>query len=157
MATSSISGKIADNLKSVLNGKSITYNGTSHTITAERQRFVLRRSVYPYVEIGGPWANVETRDCRCMDASISFSVVLYEHSINDETGTPISEVMQDVPSELIKLIAADTTRGGNAIKTDIESWGYAIIDGDQGPEFIVWVDVVVQAYILQTNPDTWGT
>jgi hypothetical protein len=65
--------------------------------------------------------------------------------------------MQDVHSGLIKLITSDTTRGKNAIKTDVTGWGYAILDSENGPEFAVWVDLNVQAYISQTNPDAWGT
>ena len=157
---------ISANLKTVLNGQAITYNGVEHTITAERQRRRLRvAGRYPYIEICGPWVEVQTGSQQNVynknHNKLYYQIELREDTINDdyEEGadvTPITELTDNIAADLIKLIMADRTRGGNATNTNVINYGYYFDADTEALEYVVYLTIEVTAFINATNPYLGG-
>ena len=153
MMADCIASLIAENLRDSLDGKTITYNGVSHTITCERQRLRLNiNDRYPYVEILGPFASVQDRSNRSMDTELRFGLIFYEDTINDDSGDEIARVLDNVAADIISLVMSDITRGGYALKTDYDGYGYFMSGEPSQPQACVYIDLTVQAYISATNP-----
>lgn len=155
----SIAELVAENIRTTLNGESITYNGSAHTITAERQRVHLNiNGQYPYIEIGGPWAQVEERGNRSFDTTYRFSIELYENTINDEAqaSTPISRITGNIHADLITLLMADITRGEQALDTNYYGYGYYMTGDPDNPMFVVYADLYVQTFVNKDNPYQLG-
>lgn len=161
----SIVAQITQNLLSVFNGASITFAGTTHTITADSER--LKRVVnnrYPFLELQGPIVNVTSRAHRVVNCDLFYSVELLI-DINDDYDSnhdylTVTETAQNIASDLIKLLMADQQRGfvtdyptkRRAHHTDYEGFGHRFTGSPGHPDFSIYLDFTVNTTINENDP-----
>ena len=154
--------KITKNLRDSLHRQPITYNGITYETTAECQRLITNiGNRYPYIEVCGPWPQTEWRGNNSVSAKLWYRIEMYENTISDSfsgdiESIPITEMMGNVGADLVMLIMADITRGGNAIITRCEMPGYYFTGDPAAPEFVIYTDVCVETFINQSNPYITG-
>jgi hypothetical protein len=157
---------ISANLKTVLHNQTINYNGADQTTTAERQRTRLMvAGRYPYIEICGPWVEVQMGSQQNVYNKnynkLFYQIEFRDGTINDDYDsetevTPITELTDNIAAELIKLIMADRTRGGNATNTNVINYGYYFDADTEALEYVVYLTIEVTAFINATNPYLGG-
>ncbi|MDD5363401.1 MAG: hypothetical protein PHN88_14840 [Ignavibacteria bacterium] len=144
---------IADNLVSVLNGKSIQIGSESITRTAfaERQRLIFNSQGYDlYIEVCGPWPETLNETGSESHVALRYVVEAHIYKMNDTPpAIPATKQAEDVGETLWGFIKADITRGGNALLTRIDGLPYYAIVGDSTtPEFIIRLDLIVEGFFL---------
>lgn len=141
--------KITDNLIAALTGKTIEVNDASVTTFAEGQRITKDTQGHnAYIEVAGPWPEeMETTGLE-KHSALHYVVEMTLSGINDTPpANPITHQTRNAGADLVALIMADLTRGGNALLTEIIGLPYYYISGtENNPEFIIRVDVSVQVF-----------
>jgi hypothetical protein len=152
----SVIAKISYNLRDALDQQQFSYNGTDeHITTAEFQRTIIDiNNRYPFIEVCGPWPETTWRGNDSVHAKLWYRIEFRENSINDTApgALPIIETMINTGADLVKMIMKDMYRGGNAILTRCEMPGYYFTGDMKQPEFVIYTDVCVEAFINQNDP-----
>jgi hypothetical protein len=155
---SSVFAEITKNLISVLHGKSITYGGSTRTTTCERERFVnVIDDRFPFIVLSGPIVEILNRAHGVVHSTLHYIVTFADNTINDEydpdeSVAPITETMQDVIADLIKLVMVDRTRGGYANNTEYNGAGYYFDDDGDTPLFNIYLQLEIKSITRDTDP-----
>jgi hypothetical protein len=152
-----IIAKITDNLVAALHGKSITYASASHTTTCKQQRMVFdNEGSTDFIELCGPWP--ETLDHagnRTEHIKLYYVAELHISGLNDAPpNSPITQQTKNVGADLVALIiGTDNNRGGYALITEVEGQpGYYFTGDPSAPEFVIYVNISVEAFINADDP-----
>lgn len=149
---------ITDNLQAAL--EVMTSYPDDSIPTVELERLYLRIGKrYPFVEIEGPYSEVEIdgQTYQATDTSSEY-VIRYYVKYNDEvqTDAAITYVTRNVHGDIIKALKLDTTRGGNAVVTKVAGHGNAFEEIDNQLEFYIYVVLDVQSRIDAKDPSLLG-
>jgi hypothetical protein len=123
----SIPELITQSIVTSLNGKSITVNGVSKTITCERERIVnIVEGRYPFAVVREPHIDKTQRAHRVYACKAWYQIEIEDNTVNDdyspdETVVPIGKIYGNFNSDIMKLIASNNTRGGIALLTEFET------------------------------------
>jgi hypothetical protein len=149
-----ITAKITKNLVDALNNKVLTYAGQQNTTTAEQQRCIYNPDGRnPFVEVCGPWPDTVARGNLSNELDLHYHIEFHENSINDNPpADEITKTAGNIAADLIKLIMADIRRGGSAIMTTWEDPGYYFTGTSDCPEFVVYIDITVKAFVNTNDP-----
>ena len=146
---------ITNNLKNALELLS-TYGGTP-TVELERL-FLSINGRYPYVEILGPYSEVETRMHNVADTKLEY-IIKYYLAYNDEDYANVSAityVTRNVAGDIIKQVMLDVSRGSYAIKTSVVGHGNAFEAMEERVEFMIYVVLEITARIDAKDPTYLG-
>jgi len=144
--------RITQNIKNRLKTL-ITYGGVP---TVELERLILNiNDRYPFVELCGPWADVEVHTKDLAETNLTYQINYY-NAINDESqteNTEITYITRLVTADIIKHIMNDQSRGGLAQRVTITDYGYTSqVTENDTVEFLVYVIFEVQSLIRTNNP-----
>lgn len=148
--------KITENLVSAFNGKTITWGGASHVLFSEEQRLEYNPNGNDdYLEVCGPWPEkMDESGNRTEHVKLNYIAEYHISNVNDKPPSdPIVKQTKNVGAELVKLALADLSRGSNAHITRIDGQpGYYIQDNGNGSEFVIYVNISVEAFINADDP-----
>ena len=145
---------ITQNIKTTL--ATITTYGGIPTVELERL-FLNINGRYPFIEVGGPYSEVETQPHNVAQTSLEY-IIKYclEYNDEDQTEDEITYVTRNVTGDIIKALMVDPTRNGNAVITKISDYGYLFEEVEEGIEFHVYVELDIMARIEATDPSLLG-
>jgi len=145
---------ITQNIKTTL--AAITTYGGIPTVELERL-FLNINDRYPYIEVGGPYSEVDTHPHNVAQTSLEY-VIRYcvDYNDQDQNDDEITYVIRNVTGDIIKAVMVDPTRGGHAVITKIEDYGHLFEDIGDGIEFHVYVILDIMARIEATDPSLLG-
>lgn len=146
---------ITKNLKTALESLS-TYGGTP---TVEEERLYLTiGDRYPFVELSGPYSEVEPEMHNITDTKLEY-VIKYYVNYNDEdykTKSAITFITRNVPGDIIQRVMVDVSRGSYAIKTSVVGYGNAFETQEERVEFFIYVVLEINARIDAKDPSYLG-
>jgi len=153
----SIPELITKNLEAAIHGKSITIASVSKTITCERERFVnVIGDRYPFGALQGPFCDVMSRAHLIAQCNLYYVVTLCDAIADDYNPTvavdPVTKVVGNAASDLVKLVMLDRTRGGYATDTTWEGFDYFINSDGDTPEMYVTVQFAVKCFLRDSDP-----
>jgi|WetSurMetagenome_2_1015567.scaffolds.fasta_scaffold149333_2 hypothetical protein len=146
-------GLITSNLIASLHNKNIEIDGINVPNYAEGQRLKYNsqgKSIY--TEVAGPWPENLNDDGQEKHVSLHYVIECHINGINDDTGAAITERCSNVGADLVALIMADNTRGGNALITRIDGFPYYyMLSNGETSEFVYRIDVQVERFLDIVN------
>jgi len=154
----SVFAEITKNIKSTLHGASITYGGLVRTITCERERFMnVINDRFPFILLSGPIIEPLSRAHLVVHNTLHYLITFTDNTISDEynpdsTVTPITETMQDVIADIVKLLMVDRRRGGYANNTEYGTTGYYFDDDGDTPLFNIFLQLEIKAFVRDADP-----
>ena len=149
-----IVAQITSEIKTTLDGMT-SYGGT---VTSSLERYYNHiNDRYPYLEILGPYAIVETETDDVMDTVIQYAFKYYI-KYNDEefADVEVAKVVENVVRDITKQIMADQQRSGLAENTEITESGISFEEIDGEVDFCVYVICEVQTIIDGSDPYLLG-
>lgn len=156
-----ITNNIEETLKLISTDKGYTFTPSA----VEQQRIHLTiKNRYPFIEIIGPTTSISPRKKvfggRSSDLyDIEYLIIVYTNTTDSDVDTeePVTKRTQDLFSDIQVALQEDTTRGGNAMQTDMLSFSSVIEEGDNGPEFMATaIDISIKAFIDTNDPTLKG-
>lgn len=119
-----------------------------------------QRSIYDsqgrdvYTEVCGPWPETLEINAREKHDALHYVVECHINNLNDKyPNDPITEQTKNTGADLVKLIIADLTRGGNALITRVEGEPYYYFTGTpDAPDFVIRIDVSIEIFINIDDP-----
>ena len=133
-----------------------SYQGT---VTANLERYYNNiNDRYPFLEILGPYAIVETETDDVMDTVLQYVFKYYirYNDENDIADTEVAKLVENVARDITKQIMLDQTRAGLAENTEITEHGISFEEIDNEIDFAVYVVCEVQTVIDAGNPYLLG-
>lgn len=150
---------ITDDIVSALNGKSITYGGSTKTLTCEYERLVnVIGDRSPIIIVSGPTIEVMNRAHLVNHCTLHYLLRFSDDTVNDEydpdsSVDPITKVTKKVLADLICLLMVDRTRGGLARNTMWTGGGYYFDDSDlDTPIFNIFLQLEITAFVRDIDP-----
>jgi hypothetical protein len=148
----SIIEQITDNLQAALNAVA-TYGGST-TCQRERINGPQINDRYPFVELAGPFGEIETQTDRAALHTLTY-IAKYHIAANDEDladDTEITYLTRNVEADLIKAVMADRTRNKLAQKTEATDYEYGFETDGEALMFAKYIVFEVRAKISATDP-----
>ena len=153
-----ITSQVARDIVASFNGMPITYNGETKIIYATRQRMTRKiASRVPFVEVAGPWIDVDERDNRCNEMDLKFAIEFIDYEIDDsdeENSQSISEISDLILAQLNVMLMLNYQRNGLALSTKIMEMGHVFSGDTQDTEFTAYMNISVKIFVNADNPDT---
>jgi hypothetical protein len=140
---------ITADLIAALHQKNIEISGVQKENYAEAQRSVYdSQGKEVYTDVAGPWPEKMDSDGREEHDALYYVVECHISGINDAPpADPITLQTKNTGADIVKLIMADTTRGGNALLTKPDGLPYYCFAGSvDAPEYIIRIDVIVEVF-----------
>jgi len=124
----------------------------------ERERtYLLINNRYPFVEIQGPFVEVDTQTYEVAMSMLGYLILVYvKHSDEEVSEDEITRYARNVAADVIKGLMVDPTRGNNALITKITERGYGFGEGDDTIDFFVYVGIEITAREDSTDPYSLG-
>lgn len=160
----SVFENITKNIVSTLSGFTLTYNGSSHVLSCDRERFVdVIGARSPLALVIGPEVSVVSRAHLRAHCELKYQIMIFENSIDDEydendsiAATAITETTGNIASDVVKQLMVDRTRGGSANNTEFDGCGYYIDTEGDVPLFVNYIIFTVKTFIVDTDPYQTG-
>jgi len=151
-----ISSRITQNIKTTLTTLS-SYGGTPKAVELERMILVINAR-YPFIEIMGPYAEVETQTHQVAMTNFEY-VIKYYYPKNDESETANTEITyltRNVAGDIIKHLMVDPSRNQLAQITKITDYGNGFELINDNVEFYIYVLLEVRSRIDANDPYSLG-
>ncbi|MFA5323426.1 MAG: hypothetical protein WC373_12205 [Smithella sp.] len=153
---------ITKNIITTLSGLSLSYGGETKTLSCDRERYIdVIGDRTPLAIICGPNIEVMSRAHLVTHCELVYQIMVIDTSVNDEYDSdvviaPITEVMANIPGDIIKQLMTDRTRGGYAQNTEFDACGYYFDSDGKIPMFISYVLLTVKAFVRDTDVYSTG-